>query len=176
MPAIRIAAARDGVRLVLAGLVLLSAGALVVALAGERFFAIDPCILCLYQRIPYVIVAAVATVALVLRLSPGLRQVAIFVCALVLIAGAALASYSVGVEERWWAGVAGCEGTIPTIASPQDLQDLLKQPAGGLRACTDNVWRLFGLSLAAYNVVLQLAAAATAVVALRMAWWNRSDR
>ena len=73
-------------------------------------------------------------------------------------------------------GGRGCEGTIPTIASPQDLQDLLKQPAGGLRACTDNVWRLFGLSLAAYNVVLQLAAAATAVVALRMAWWNRSDR
>lgn len=170
------AASGDRTRLVLAGLALMSVAALGVALVGERFFAIDPCILCLYQRIPYIIVAAVATAALILRLSPWLRQVAIFVCALVLIAGAALAFYSVGVEERWWAGVPGCEGTIPTIASPQDLQDLLKQPAGGLRACTDNVWRLFGLSLAAYNVVLQLAAAATAVVVPRLAWWNRSDR
>ncbi|MFZ1414909.1 MAG: disulfide bond formation protein B [Defluviicoccus sp.] len=171
MTALRFGAIGDETRLLLAGLMVMGAGALAIALIGEHVFGIEPCVLCLYQRVPYVIVALVAAAGLVLPLSPRLRRLVIVLCALVLAAGAALAFYSVGVEEHWWAGVAGCEGTIPTIAPGQDLQDLLKQPAGGLRACDEDVWRLFGVSLAGYNVLVQAAVACASIVALR--WLRR---
>lgn len=173
MWAARNAMAGDETRLLLAGLMVMGAGALAIALIGEHVFAIEPCILCLYQRVPYVIVALFAAAGMVLPLSPRLRGLMIVLCALVLAAGAVLALYSVGVEEHWWAGVAGCEGTIPTIATGQDLQDLLKQPAGGLRACDEDVWRLFGVSLAGYNVLVQAAVAFASLVALR---WLRRPR
>jgi disulfide bond formation protein DsbB len=173
MIARRLGAIGDGTRLLLAGLMLMASGALVVALIGEHVFAIEPCILCLYQRAPYVIVALFAAAGLVLPLSPRVRRLVIVLCALVLAAGAALAFYSVGVEEQWWAGVAGCEGTIPTITTGQDLQDLLKQPARGLRACDEDVWRLFGVSLAGYNVLVQAAVAFASLVAL---CWLRGPR
>src|SRR5512144_2559423 len=54
---------------------------------------------------------------------------------------------SVGVEEHWWSGIAGCEGTVPSTLRIEDLQAELAQPSG-LRACDEDVWRLFGLSLA----------------------------
>lgn len=165
--ALRTASINDGTRLLLAALMLIGAGALVIALIGEHVFRIEPCVLCLYQRVPYVIVALVAAAGLVLPLSPKMRGRAIVLCALVLAAGAALAFYSVGVEERWWAGVAGCEGTIPSIATGQNLQDLLRQSAGGLRACDENVWRLFGVSLAGYNVFVQAVVALASLAGLR---------
>lgn len=164
MRAVRNAMAGDGTRLLLAALMLIGAGALVIALIGEHVFGIEPCVLCLYQRVPYVLVALVAAGGLVLPLSPQMRGRAVVLCALVLATGAALAFYSVGVEERWWAGVAGCEGTIPSIATGQDLQDLLRQSAGGRRACSENVWRLFGVSLAGYNVLVQAAVALASLV------------
>lgn len=167
MKAVWNAMAGDETRLLLAGLMVIGVGALAIALIGEHVLGIEPCILCLYQRVPYLIVALVAAAGLVLPLSPRLRRLVIVLCALVLAAGAVLALYSVGVEEHWWAGVAGCEGTIPTIAPGQDLQELLRQPAGGLRACDEDVWRLFGVSLAGYNVVIQTAVAVASIAALR---------
>lgn len=171
MTALRFGAIGDETRLLLAGLMVTGAGALVIALIGEHVLRIEPCVLCLYQRVPYVIVALIAAAGLVLPLSARMRRLAVVLCAFVLVAGAALAFFSVGVEEHWWAGVAGCEGTIPTIATGQSLQDLLKQPAGGLRACDEDVWRLFGVSLAGYNVLVQTAVACASIVALR--WLRR---
>ncbi len=173
MTTLRFGAIGDETRLLLAALMLIGAGALVIALIGEHVFRIEPCVLCLYQRVPYVTVALVAAAGLVLPLSPKMRGRAVVLCALVLAAGAALAFYSVGVEEQWWAGVAGCEGTIPTIATGQNLQDLLRQSTAGLRACDENVWRLFGVSLAGYNVVIQAAVALASLLALR--WLRRAE-
>lgn len=173
MRAVRKGMAGDETRLLLAGLMVMGAGALAIALIGEHVFGIEPCLLCLYQRVPYVIVALLAAAGLVLPLSPRLRRLAVVLCALVLAAGAALAFYSVGVEEHWWAGVAGCEGTIPTIATGQSLQDLLRQPSGGRRACDEDVWRLFGVSLAGYNVLVQAVVAVASLLALR---WLRGPK
>ena len=83
MRVLRMAAINDGTRLLLAALMLIGAGALAVALIGEHVFRIEPCVLCLYQRLPYVIVALVAAAGLVLPLSPKMRERAIVLCALV---------------------------------------------------------------------------------------------
>jgi disulfide bond formation protein DsbB len=156
-------------RLLLIGIVAVSVLSLGVAFVGEHAFGIQPCILCLYQRIPYIVTALVAGAAAVLPISPGSRRGTLGLCGIVFAAGAALAFYSVGVEEHWWAGIAGCEGTAPPILSIEDLQAELAQPSG-LRACDEDVWRLFGLSLAAYNAMAQVVVAAGCLVGL---WGSR---
>ena len=50
----------DAARLMLAAVFLFSICALGIALLGEHVFGIRPCILCLYQRVPYVISAVLA--------------------------------------------------------------------------------------------------------------------
>jgi hypothetical protein len=55
-------------------IVMIDAGALIVAWLGEHVFAIEPCILCLDQRIPDAIVAFVAAAAARLPLSSKQRR------------------------------------------------------------------------------------------------------
>lgn len=160
-------------RVVLAGIVFFSLASLSVALIGEYLLDIRPCILCLYQRIPYGVAALVAGAGVVLPISSAFRRLAVVLCGVVFAVGAGLAFYSVGVEEQWWVGVAGCEGTSLPVLSVDDLQASLARPAV-LRACDEDVWRLFGLSLAAYNVAVQLVVAAACFVGLR--WMVRNPR
>ena len=61
----------DWPRLVPFAILTASIGALIIAYTAELAFGIEPCILCLYQRIPYALAGALAVAAL---LAPsGLR-------------------------------------------------------------------------------------------------------
>lgn len=146
-------------------IVFVSLGSLFVAFFGQHVLDIRPCILCIYQRIPYVVTALIAGAAAAMPISLSARRLAVALCGVVFAAGAALATYSVGVEEHWWAGAAGCEG-VPTIFS---LDDLLGESAttSPLRTCDLDVWRLFGLSLAAYNAMVQIIVATGCMIGLR---------
>jgi disulfide bond formation protein DsbB len=162
---------RDLTRLALFAIVAFGAGALSVAWIGEHAFGIAPCILCLYQRVPYGVVAVVAAAAALLPLSAKHRRGALALCSAVFLAGSLLAFYSVGVEEHWWAGVPGCRvPSVPETVSAEELLASLSQ-RGGLRACDEGVWRLLGVSLAGYNVVVQGLAALAGVLALK---WLKS--
>ena len=134
---------RDATRLLLIGSFVVSLLTLGFALVGEHVFGIQPCILCIYQRIPYVVTALVAGAAAALPLSSGTRRLALVLCGVVFAAGAALAFYSVGVEEHWWGGITGCAGTVPSTLRIEDLQAGLAQPSG-LRACDENAMKSIG--------------------------------
>ena len=150
----------------LAVIVFLSLGSLFVAFLGQRLFDIQPCILCIYQRIPYVVTALIAGAAAALPVSSGSRRLAVALCGVIFAAGAMLAAYSVGVEEHWWAGAAGCEGTVPTVFSLDGFRGEFAT-AAPLRGCDVDVWRLFGLSLASYNAMVQILVAAGCLIGLR---------
>ncbi|MCK0198081.1 disulfide bond formation protein B [Ancylobacter sp. 6x-1] len=149
-------------RLTTAALVVALGGA--ATLAGAWFFqlviGLAPCPLCLEQRIPYYIAVPVALLAALLaRRSLMPARLLLIVAGLLLAGGAALALYHAGVEWKWWAGPTECSGTGP-VTSTNILQDL--QTAHVVR-CDEAAWRLFGLSLAGYNVLI---ASALALVAL----------
>lgn len=166
----RLFSAFDAARLLLAAVFLIGIGALGIALLGEHVFGIQPCILCLYQRVPYFISAVLAGAAAALPVSFGARRLALALCGIVFTAGAALAFYSVGVEEHWWVGVPGCDGNPTTNFTVDDIRKLSARTSS-LRSCDVDVWRLFGFSLAAYNAVSQLLAAGACFLVLR--WLSR---
>ena len=139
----------DPRRLLLAILVI-SLAVLAAAFAGQYLFGLDPCVLCLYQRVPWAAAALISALALV-GWAGRHSLLPIGLCAVIFAAGGALAFYHVGVEQHWWGSVAGCAGEAATNLTLDDLRP--EALATGLRPCDRVDWRLFGLSFAGYNVI-----------------------
>src|SRR5512144_464976 len=81
-------AAIDARRMLLA-ILAISLAALATAFAGQYLFGLDPCVLCLYERAPWALAAAVAAVGLVGR-SQGRGSTPIALCAAIFDAGGPL--------------------------------------------------------------------------------------
>ena len=69
---------------------------------------------------------------------------------IVLLIGAGLASYHVGVEQHWWASVASCSDASDQALSIKQFQALLQQEPE--KACDEVDWTMFGISMATYNL------------------------
>ncbi|MBB4284414.1 disulfide bond formation protein B [Roseospira goensis] len=154
----------------LAGASLLS-GALII----EHVGGIPPCILCVYQRFPPAIAAALGALAAWPRLPTPWARGLTAVIGVVFLSGALLAGYHVGVEQHWWAGTEQCggEGAPPPSLSTNlsDLRSALDAPE--VVPCDAVPWSLFGISLAGYNMILSLGLATLAAWAVRQpACWR----
>jgi disulfide bond formation protein DsbB len=139
--------------LVTAGITSISLLALIMALIAEHVFGLAPCILCIYQRIPYLLGAGIALAGFVLFRffgKPLAAQRATALCAVVFLAEAALAFYHSGVEQHWWVSI--FEGCKVSFSDGGDLLAQIEQ-AQAVR-CDEIPWQLFGLSMAAYNTLM----------------------
>lgn len=135
-------------------LILASATTLLGALGFQYFGGLDPCVLCIYQRWPYLAAAGICALALVAK---PLTRPALFACGAVFIAGVGLAAYHVGVEQGWVAGTAAC-GASASAATVDELRaQIMNAPA---TRCDEVAWSLLGISLAGYNLLISLALAA----------------
>ncbi len=141
------------------GIFAVSVAALANAYTAEYAFGLEPCILCLYQRVPYAVAGVLGGAALFV---PRARTVAVAVAGVVFLVGAVLAFYHVGVEQHWWVSAASCGGgglgDAGGPATVDELRQMLMQ-VKPVKACDEVDWTLFGLSMATYNVGLSLALA-----------------
>ena len=161
---LRTASGPVDLHLVLALILAVSLMALAMALTGELAFGIEPCILCLYERVPWAAAAAVAAAGL-LGWAGRQRLVPVALCAALFAAGAALAFYHVGVEEHWWASITGCGGGPVTGITLDDLSPATLAQST-LKPCDRVDWRVFGLSLAGLNAIASMLASLACVGAL----------
>jgi disulfide bond formation protein DsbB len=146
---------------VAAGLLLAaSALALATAYVAQYWGGLEPCPLCLYQRVPYAVAGALATAALFVRASH--LTALLLLAAVTFFANAGIAFYHVGVENHWWAS-AVCPGDAPAIASVEDLRKALAAPPP--KPCDAVDWTLFGVSMAGYNMIASLGLTALAFAA-----------
>ncbi|MBT3556916.1 MAG: disulfide bond formation protein B [Rhodospirillales bacterium] len=143
----------DWPRLVPVSLMMACLVALATAYTAQYVFHIEPCVLCLYQRVPYAFVSLL-TLAAILMPRGSARRVLVGLCIPLLFIGSGIAFYHVGVEQHWWVSAAGCGGSLPGVMSVADLQaSLLDKPAV---SCDQLNWALFGISMAAYNSLAYL--------------------
>ncbi|MBK8210571.1 MAG: disulfide bond formation protein B [Rhodospirillales bacterium] len=155
----------DPARLFLMLILATSLTALASAFAGQYVFGLEPCVLCLWQRVPFAAAAAIAALGLV---GWGRRRAVlpIALAALVFAIGAAIAFFHVGVQQHWWSSVAGCGGVPVTGMSVEDLSpSALANPP---KPCDVVDWRLLGLSLAGWNTVVSTALTAACVAAFTL--------
>ena len=147
-------------------LLIASAAALAAALMAEHAFGLDPCVLCIYQRWPYVIVMALAAAALAARRAPRVRAGLVALCGVAFLAGAGLGGFHVGVEQHWWEGTDSCAPDINVDTSdPVALLEALRQTE--VVRCDEVAWSLFGISIAGYNMLAAALLAAVSLLASR---------
>lgn len=138
-----------------------SVGVLAMAFAFQHLGGLAPCVLCIWQRYPYVGAIVLAMAAYFLRERPPLAAGAVLLAGLVFLAGAGIGAFHVGVEQGWWQGTAACGGERPASASVEELYRRLMETTAVAR-CDVIPWSLFGISMAGYNIVLSLGLAAMA--------------
>ena len=120
------------------------------AYTAEFLYSLEPCVLCIYQRIPFAVIGVLGVLAYLFK-DRMARVVLTALAGIVLFIGAGIASYHVGVEQNWWASVASCGGAPDQALSIKQFQALLQQKPE--KACGEVDWTMFGISMATYNAV-----------------------
>ena len=146
-----------------AALFAVACGALGFALFAQFVQGLEPCNLCLYQRIPYAVVGLFAGACLV-RPNPRARRALVQLSMVMFAVGAAIAAYHVGVEQHWWES-AVCSGGLSDVGSTMELMAGLSAPPE--KSCDSVDWAFLGISMATYNVAFSSALAVFCGVAAR---------
>ena len=138
---------------------LMGAIALALILGALGFQYLDnlpPCEMCHWQRWPHIAAAVVGLIGGMLLVTGVLAaRTAPFVAALAILGVAvagALGVYHAGVEWHWWLGPQACT-TGFVFNGHLDL-------TAPVPHCDIPAWTLFGISLAGYNAIFSLGAAA----------------
>lgn len=121
------------------------------AYIAQHFFDIQPCILCLFQRVPYAVTLALGALAFLFRRDAGKYRVLLVLCAVAFFVNVGIAFFHTGVERHWWAGTNGC--AVTPLNAPLTRESLLLQ---AISQCDEINFEIFGLTLANLNVLFCL--------------------
>jgi disulfide bond formation protein DsbB len=146
-------------------ILLVTVAILSAAYSAQYIGGIRPCILCLYERIPWFITGGLMLVTILMQFSGPARRMILLAAALVMLAGAGLGGYHVGVEQEIFQPPATCSAT-ETPTSLEELRALLETTAPP--RCDEIPWEMFGISMAGYNALASLAMALAALVGRRV--------
>jgi len=132
-----------------------------------------PCPLCLDQRKAFYVAVPLAAL-LVLGASYGAsRKVLLLGFAAIAVAmlwNTGLSAYHAGVEWKFWPGPTDCSGPINSIGTTTDLMKSLQNIR--IVRCDEAAWRLFGVSLAGYDVIVSFVL----VLAAAFGFWRTLGR
>ncbi len=125
----------------------LSFFSLVGALYVEYILGFKPCILCIYQRIPYAIAILISLTALF----TGNRNTILIILGLTFLAGILLSGYHLSIEKGIIEPIFSCTGeNIKTL----EKEEILKSLDNIQPDCRDVDFSIFGVSLATLNFII----------------------
>ena len=125
---------------------------LIFAYISQYGFGLEPCILCIYQRIPYAIMAALMAVLLMIR-KPLFQWVWVLLI-IGLLAEIAIAGYHVAVEQGIITEGVGCTEEVQATSIEQLRAQLFEKPNV---ACDKPQFEFIGLTMAAWNSIYAFA-------------------
>lgn len=143
----------------------LSALALLGAYTAEYGFGLKPCVLCLYQRVPYAVVMAAGGLGLLLRRNKGVVRILLGLALLAVLINAGIAGYHTGVEKGIFQGPTGCSGG--GVDPSMSIEELREQLMGAsIVPCNQPAWEWHGITMALLNVPYALMVAVVALLGL----------
>lgn len=150
-----------------AGLAFLLGLVTILAALGSQYLGgLQPCELCLEQRLAYYWGLPILGLVLLLwnRLPRPVWYLAMAVVTLIFVWSAYMGGFHAGVEWGFWPGPTACSGLGESFSL--DALDNL-QPVIG---CDVVQFRFLGLSLAGYNALISLAMVGLLVAAMALQW------
>jgi disulfide bond formation protein DsbB len=125
--------------------------ALAFAFTMQYGFDVQPCILCLWQRVPYTVVALLALIACLWRPYGRITKIILMLCTALFAVETGVAFFHTGVELHWWLGTKGCAIQPLNGTSVEDLRMQLLHTV--VARCDEISWTFLGLSMANWNVL-----------------------
>ena len=123
--------------------------ALIFAYISQYFFDYQPCILCLYQRLPFLVICALSGFALVVK---KFRRIVLFSCLALLLINCLIAIYHVGVEQKIFVGPTTCSSAnLDDFDNLEDLTRAISQTKAV--RCDEPQFIFLNLSMAAWNLI-----------------------
>ena len=120
---------------------------LAVALYVEYVLGFKPCILCIYQRIPYAIALLISLIAFF----NGNKKTLLVILGLTFMVSVLLSGYHVGIEEGIIEPIFSCTGDN---INALEKEEILKSLNNIQPDCRDVDFSLFGISLATLNFII----------------------
>ncbi|MFC3703966.1 disulfide bond formation protein B [Devosia honganensis] len=150
-----------------AGLAFLLGLVTILAALGSQYLGgLQPCELCLEQRLAYYWGLPILGLVLLLwnRLPRPVWYLAMAIVTLIFVWSTYMGAFHAGVEWGFWPGPTACSGLGESFSL--DALDNL-QPVIG---CDVVQFRFLGLSLAGYNALISLAMVGLLVAAMALQW------
>ena len=120
---------------------------LTVALYVEYILGFKPCILCIYQRIPYAIALLISLIAFF----NGNKKTLLVILGLTFVASFLLSGYHVGIEKGIIEPIFSCTGDN---INALEKEEILKSLNNIQPDCRDVDFSIFGVSLATLNFII----------------------
>ena len=133
------------------GIFLISFIALISAYFIEYILGHQPCNLCVYERIPYFL--AILIVLINYKYNK-LEKYLILSLALIFLIATILSLYHLGIEQGFIQESLLCD--LEKGANIVDKDEILKQLQQKSISCKDVTFKIFGLSLTNYNIIISL--------------------
>ena len=130
---------------------LISFIALVSAYFIEYILGHQPCNLCLYERIPYFL--AILIVLINYKYNK-LEKYIILSLAIIFLIATILSLYHLGIEQGFIQESLLCD--LEKGANILDKDEILKQLQQKSISCKDVTFKIFGLSLTSYNIIISI--------------------
>ena len=109
----------------------------------------QPCKLCLYERIPYILSLLLIVKILFVK---KYEKITLFALFLIFVASTVLAFYHFGIEQGFFSESFVCK--VKDLSGTLSKEQLLEQLKKNSVSCKDVSFRVLGLSLASINTIL----------------------
>ena len=133
------------------GIFLISFIALISAYFIEYILGHQPCNLCVYERIPYFL--AILIILINYKYNK-LERYLILTLAIIFLLATILSLYHLGIEQGFIQESLLCD--LEKGANIVDKDEILKQLQQKSISCKDVTFKIFGLSLTNYNIIISL--------------------
>jgi disulfide bond formation protein DsbB len=138
-------------KMILSLILLFSIFALMAAYFIQYVLKHQPCNLCLIERIPYIFLIIVTSICL---LTKKFEKLSLIILSLIFFSATLIALYHFGIEQEFIKESLVCDlnNESDILSKEALLNQLKKMPV----SCKDVTFRIFGLSLATFNILINL--------------------
>ena len=149
---------KDRRQLLIKIIFLVSTVALLSAFFIEYILGHQPCNLCIFERIPYLL--AIIIILFNLKFNQ-FEKFFIFLLVIVFLFGTILSLYHLGIEQGFIQESLVCD--LKSGSNLLSKEEILKQLQEKNVSCKDVTFKIFGLSLTSYNILISLVISISAV-------------
>ena len=132
-------------------ILLFSIFAIITAYVVQYVLGHQPCNLCLIERVPYIFSIIIISICLFTK---KFEKITLIILSLIFFAATLLSFYHFGIEQGFIK-----ESLVCNLNTPSDeltKEDLLNQLKEMPVSCKDVTFKIFGLSLATFNIFISL--------------------